>query len=183
MSKAEKPKILMQICCVGCGAYVINELKNDFSEVILYFYNPNIWPTAEYEKRLEESERIAKKYEYKIIFAKYNHPKWLEMVKGLEKEPEKGARCSVCYQERLEATAQKAKELGFEYFGTTLTTSPHKDAARISRMGLELAKKYGIKYLDEDFKKGDGFKKSCQLSRELNLYRQTYCGCEFSIRR
>lgn len=183
MSEAEKPKILMQICCVGCGAYVIDELKNDFAKIVLYFYNPNIWPSAEYDKRLEEAERIAKKYDYEMIVADYNHPKWLEMVKGLEKEPEKGKRCTICYHDRLETAAQKAKELGFDYFGTTLTTSPHKDAERISEIGLELAEKYGIKYLDADFKKGDGFKKSCQLTKELNLYRQTYCGCEFSFRK
>jgi len=173
----------MQICCVGCGAYIIDVLKNDFAQIVLYFYNPNIWPSAEYDKRLEEAKRIAEKYKYEMIIADYDHTTWLEMVKGLEKEPEKGKRCTVCYHDRLEAVAQKAKELGFDYFGTTLTTSPHKDAERINRIGLELANKYGIKYLEEDFKKGDGFKKSCQLTKELNLYRQTYCGCEFSFRK
>lgn len=173
----------MQICCVGCGVFVVDELKNDFDEIVLYFYNPNIWPSTEYDRRLEEAKKIAEKFHYEIIIAENNHSEWLGMVKGLEGEPEKGKRCLVCYHDRLEATAQKAKELGFDYFGTTLTTSPHKDAVIISEMGLALENKYNIKYLDRDFKKGDGFKKSCQITKELNLYRQTYCGCEFSIRK
>lgn len=173
----------MQICCVGCGVYVVEALKSEFSEIVLYFYNPNIWPNEEYMRRLEEAKKIAAKFEYRIIIADYDHSGWLDMVKGLEAELEKGKRCLLCYRDRLDAAAKKAQELGFDYFGTTLTTSPHKDASVISGVGLEIAQKYGINYLDKDFKKDDGFKKSCQITKELNLYRQTYCGCEFSIRK
>lgn len=173
----------MQICCVGCGAYIVDVLKDDFAEIVLYFYNPNIWPAEEYDRRLNEAKKIADKYQYKIIIADYNHSAWLDSVKGLEKEPENGRRCLVCFRDRLEMTAKKAQELGFDYFGTTLTTSPHKDAGVISEIGLDLAQKYNVTYLDRDFKKDDGFKKSCQISKELNLYRQSYCGCEFSFRK
>lgn len=183
MLKIENSKILMHICCVGCGAYIIDVLKSDFTKIVLYFYNPSIWPNAEYEKRLEEAQKISQKYQYEIILANYNHLQWLKKIKGLEYEPEKGRRCALCYYDRLEETAKKAKELGFEYFGTTLTTSPHKNASLISQIGLELAQKYGIKYLNQDFKKKDGFKKSCQLSNDLGLYRQSYCGCEFSFKK
>lgn len=172
-------KLLLHVCCIGCGAHVAEELGKDY-QIVLYFYNQNIFPESEYKKRLEEAERVAKKFKLKLVIGKYNHSTWLELVKGLEGEPERGRRCLLCYRERLDMAAKFAGENGFDYFATTLTTSPHKDAEAINRIGRELAEKYGVKFLDKDFKKQDGFKKSCALSKELGLYRQDYCGCEFS---
>ncbi len=176
-----KPRLLLHICCGGCGAYVARALGRDF-RVSLHYYNPNIWPPEEYEKRLAEVRRIARKVGCKLLVGGYDHSAWLEKIKGLEREPERGRRCLVCYQDRLEATAKKAKEFGFAWFAATLSVSPHKLAGEISRIGRELEIKYGLKFLDRDFKKQDGFKQSLALSKELGLYRQDYCGCEFSSR-
>jgi len=179
MSYKPKPKILLHICCVGCGVYVAQELKNDY-EPILYFYNPNIYPADEYQKRLEEAKKIAKKFKLKIISRKYDHEQWLKKIKGREYDPERGGRCLICYKERLEETAILAKRMNFSFFATTLTTSPHKDATAIIRIGQEVGRKYGVGFLEKDFKKRDGFKKSACLAKDLGLYRQNYCGCEFS---
>lgn len=176
-----KLKILLHICCVGCGVYAAQELKNDY-ETVLYFYNPNIYPPGEHKKRLAEAKKIAKKFRLKIIDEKYDHKLWLEKIKGRENDPERGERCLVCYKERLEKTALTAKKIGFSFFATTLTTSPHKDAAAIMKIGQEAGKKYGVNFLEKDFKKQDGFKKSANLTKDLGLYRQNYCGCEFSQR-
>ena len=176
-----KPKILLHICCVGCGVYVSQELKDDY-EPVLYFYNSNIYPAEEYGKRLEEAEKIAKKFKLKIISKKYDHKLWLKKIKGRESDPERGKRCLICYKDRLEETAAAAKKMNFSFFATTLTTSPHKDAAAIIKIGQEAGKKYGVNFLEKDFKKHDGFKKSACLAKDLGLYRQNYCGCEFSRR-
>ena len=173
-------KLLLHICCIGCGAYISQMLIKQNFKVVLYFYNPNIFPNEEYNIRFNEVRKIAKKFNIKYITEKYDHQDWLKKIKGLEQEPEKGKRCVICYYDRLKKTAQKAKELNFDYFGTTLTVSPHKLADKISEIGNKLEKKYNIKYLDKDFKKKDGFKNACKFSKELNLYRQNYCGCEFS---
>jgi len=174
-----KTKILLHICCAGCGAYVAKILEEDY-EPVLYFYNPNIYPESEYERRMQEAIRIAKKFGLKIIIHKYNHGLWLNHVEGHEADPEKGQRCQLCFKHRLEETAKVAKKKGFTLFTTTLTVSPHKDAGAISRVGQALEKKYGVKFLNQDFKKMDGFNKSVRLSKELGIYRQNYCGCEFS---
>ncbi len=173
-----KSKLLLHVCCAGCGVYISQLLKKNY-QVILYYYNPNIYPRSEYEKRLIEAEKIAKKYGLKLIKEKYDHKKWLKSVKGLEKELERGRRCLVCYKDRLEKTARVASGLGIKYFTTTLTMSPHKDASAINEIGNQLAKKYNLNFLAKDFKKQDGFKKSAAMSKELGLYRQDYCGCEF----
>jgi len=172
----------MQICCVGCGVFIVKELSEEF-EVTLYYYNPNIFPEGEYELRLEEARRIAKEFDLELIIGEYDHKRWREMVKGLELEPERGRRCPLCYADRMAATARLAREKDFEYFGTTLTTSPHKDANVINEIGNQLAEQHGIAYLDRDFKKNEGFKRSCELTKFLHLYRQNYCGCEFSMRK
>jgi len=179
MSSAGKPKILLHICCAACGAYVANFLKNDF-EVILYFYNPNIFPAAEFRKRLKETGRIAGNYRLDLIKEKYDHARWLKIVAGKEQEPERGARCRICYQDRLAMTARIAVGKKIGYFTTTLSVSPHKDACLILSLGEELALKYKVNFLNADFKKKDGFKKSIIIGERLNLYRQNYCGCEFS---
>ncbi|MFA6106592.1 MAG: epoxyqueuosine reductase QueH [Patescibacteria group bacterium] len=174
-----KPKLLLHICCIGCGAFVSQSLKDEF-KITLFYYNPNIFPVEEYEKRLEETRRIAKKFRLPLLAGEYDHKKWLKKIKGLEKEPEKGKRCLVCYRDRLTMAARTAKEKGDDFFTSTLTVSPHKDAKAINAIGRKLEKKYKVKFYEADFKKNDGFKKSCALSRELDLYRQDYCGCEFS---
>jgi len=181
MPNTKKPKLLLHICCVGCGIYIAKILKEKF-EVVFYFYNPNIFPENEYKKRLEETKKIAQEYNIKLMVGDYNHDVWLERVKGYEKEPERGKRCEICYQDRLENTAARAGEIESDFFATTLSISPHKDFSKISNIGKSLEKKYKINFLDKDFKKQDGYKKSVELSKKLNLYRQNYCGCEFSIR-
>ncbi len=182
MFNKPRPRLLLHICCIGCGAYVSQILKKDY-KVILYFYNPNIFPEKEYQKRLEETKRIAKKFSLKVIEGEYNHKEWLKLVRGHEQDPEREERCRICYYERLEKTAKLAKKLGIKYFTTTLTISPHKDASAILSFGKEIASKFDLIFLERDFKKKDGFKKSVQLSRKLGLYRQNYCGCEFSRRK
>ncbi|KKR21380.1 MAG: hypothetical protein UT48_C0009G0012 [Parcubacteria group bacterium GW2011_GWE2_39_37] len=178
----KKPKLLIQICCIGCGAYVVKLLKEQY-RLALYFYNPNIYPKSEYNRRLKETRRIAHKLGLKLIIGKYRYPFWLEKIKGHESDPERGGRCIICYRERLEETARLAKRLKYDYFGSTLTISPHKSAPAINQLGKELAESYQVQYLESDFKKCDGFKKSVELSQELKLYRQNYCGCEFSMKR
>lgn len=172
-------KLLLHICCAGCGAYISQLLKQNY-KVILFFYNPNIYPESEYNKRLEETRRIAKKFNLKIIIGEYNRKRWHDLIKGHEQDEEKGKRCLICYRERLRETAKIAKKVKAKYFTTTLTISPHKDAEEINKIGSELAVSYGIKFLNRDYKKHDGFKKSAIMSKKLGLYRQDYCGCEFS---
>jgi predicted adenine nucleotide alpha hydrolase (AANH) superfamily ATPase/VanZ family protein len=175
----EKPKLLLHICCVGCGIYISNILKKDYN-IVLYFYNPNIFPEDEYSKRLNEAKNIAKRFDLRLIVGAYDHGRWLESVKGYESEPERGERCLICYGDRIKAAVNLAREKEFDYFTTTLTVSPHKDARAICEIGKEFADKYGVQFLDKDFKKQNGFKKACELSKKLGLYRQNYCGCEFS---
>jgi epoxyqueuosine reductase len=177
--KKKKPKFLLHVCCAGCGVYVAETLKKDY-EVVLYFYNPNIYPESEYEKRLVEAKKIAAMSRLKLIAENYDHGSWLKKIKGREKDSERGERCRICYQDRLKKTAETARDKGFALFTTTLTVSPHKDAKIISQLGRELGDKYKVLFLDKDFKKRDGFKKSMILAKELDLYRQNYCGCEFS---
>ena len=180
-SERLKPKLLLHVCCMGCGAYVSDFLKTDF-EVILYFFNPNIFPKKEYDIRLKETERIAKKFNLRLIRDDYNHKNWLNKIKGHETDPERGERCGICYQQRLESTACLANAKKIKYFTSTLSVSPHKDANAIKAIGKKLEEKYNLKFLDNDFKKNDGFKKAVKFSKDLNLYRQDYCGCEFSRR-
>jgi len=193
MSYAIK-KLLLHVCCIGCGAYVLELLKSEY-DITLYFYNPNIEPRAEYDKRLQEAKKVTESTllfasplirgeEGKGVFVEgdYENKRWHELVRGHEQDPERGERCRICYRARLEKTAQYASEHNFNFFTTTLTISPHKDAEAINKIGLELGEKYGVNFLARDFKKQDGFKKTCALSRRLNLYRQEYCGCGYSLR-
>lgn len=180
MEKIEnKPKLLLHVCCVGCGVYVSQKLKQDY-QVILFFYNPNLWPVEEYNKRLVEAEKIARQFDLELIKGKYDHDQWLKAVRGRENDPERGERCLICYKFRLDRSAAMAKLINCVYLTTTLTTSPHKNALAINKIGQSASARLGIKFLSQDFKKQDGFKKSSALSRELGLYRQNYCGCEFS---
>ncbi len=179
------PTLLLHSCCAPCSSYVLKYLGNYF-KITLYFYNPNIYPKEEYDKRLKEQKRLIKllkvKYPIDIIEGVYEPNVFLEQSLGLEKEREGYGRCFKCYRLRLEKTAKKAKELKFDYFTTTLTVSPYKNSDKINLIGSELEKIYNVDYLYSDFKKKEGYKQSIELSKEYNLYRQDYCGCQYSIK-
>ena len=179
-----KPSILLHSCCGPCSSYVINTLMNFFN-VYIFFYNPNIYPEEEYIKRRKEQLRLLSFNEFKsvgFIDIIYSHKDFLEKVYGYEKDFEGGERCSICFKMRLEKTAKMAKKLNLDYFSTTLTVSPHKNAKQINAIGEYLSKKFSLDFLFSDFKKKDGYKKSIELSKKYNLYRQNYCGCEFSLK-
>ena len=177
------PRLLLHSCCAPCSSICLSILSNYF-HVTVFYYNPNMDTEEEYEKRKNEQKRFIKEYpaKYKIDFldCDYDNETFLSRVKGLESEPERGARCPVCFRLRLEKTASKAKELNYDYFATTLTLSPLKNTKQINEIGLVVGKEIGIPYLVSDFKKNDGYKKSIEFSKEYNLYRQNYCGCKFS---
>jgi predicted adenine nucleotide alpha hydrolase (AANH) superfamily ATPase len=175
-------KTLLHVCCAVCGAGAIEELMKD-SEVILFFSNSNIFPKDEFEKRLENAKKISEIYGLELVADEYDHDDWLDFIKGLESEPEKGKRCLKCFEFNLRKTAEEAKDLKIENFTTTLTISPHKDSKKIFDIGKRVAYDVGVNFLEKDFKKNDGFKKSNELSKKHNLYRQNYCGCEFSLKR
>ncbi len=176
-------KLLLHSCCAPCSSYVLEYLSDYFYITIIY-YNPNISPYSEYLKRKEEQIRLIKtlktKYSVDIIDIDYDNDIYEEKIKGFEKEKEKGLRCDICYKLRLERTAKKAKELNYDFFGTTLTVSPYKDSNKLNEIGSILEKEYDIKYLYSDFKKNNGYKRSIELSKLYNLYRQDYCGCIYS---
>ena len=176
----DKPRLLLQSCCGPCSTYVLSYLKQYFDITLLY-YNPNIQPRAEYDLRLENQRKVlAAMPEVHILECAYDGEAYNAAVRGLEGEPEGGARCTVCFRLRLEETARLAAEGKFDYFCTTHTVSPHKDAARINTIGRALGEQYGVAWLPSDFKKREGYKQSITLSRELDLYRQDYCGCLYS---
>ncbi len=177
------PTLLLHTCCAPCSTAVIARLS-DFFKITIFYYNPNIEPYEEYLKRKEEQQRLLKvfpsKYPLAFLDCDYENEKFHAMAKGLEEEKERGPRCFKCYRLRLEKTALKAKENHFDYFGTSLTVSPYKNAQKLYEIGLELAKEYGVSYLVSDFKKEDGYRKSIMYSKEYQLYRQDYCGCIYS---
>jgi len=176
-----KKTLLLHSCCAPCSSYVISYLANYFNITILY-YNPNIYPYEEYEKRKEEQINLIKKLEnnIEILDCDYENDKYNDLIKGLENEPERGNRCTICYKMRIEKTAFLAKKNNYDFFCTTLSVSPHKNANLINEIGQDLEKEYQIKWLYSDFKKKDGYKKSIELSKKYNLYRQDYCGCIYS---
>jgi epoxyqueuosine reductase len=175
-------RILLHACCAPCGGQVINELKRAGHDVSVYFYNPNIFPEDEYELRLKEVERYCNKLGVELIEGKYEHDEWLDFIKGLENEPERGARCEKCFQKRLSEVAQRASEEGFDAIASTLTISPHKPAEMVNNIGHEFADFYNLKFIDNIWRKNEGFKKSCKISEEEDFHRQDYCGCEYSRR-
>ena len=179
-SLSGRPRLLLHSCCGPCSSYVLEYLTRYF-EVFLSYYNPNIQPREEYELRLENQLCVLGRMPgVTLVPCGYDGGAYDEAVRGLEDEPEGGARCTECFALRLDFAAREAKRLGCDYFATTLTVSPHKDAQRINAIGEALAGKYGVKWLPGDFKKRDGYKRSIELSREFGLYRQNYCGCLFS---
>lgn len=178
-----KPKLLLHACCAPCSSYVLEYISKHFDITMLY-YNPNITPESEYTKRLDELKRLLKTASFcegvRLMNCKYDPESFFEIAKGLEELPEGNERCFKCYMLRLELTAQTAKENGFDYFTTTLSISPYKNSKKLAEISLVLEEKYGVKWLPSDFKKKGGYKRSIELSKEFDLYRQDYCGCVFS---
>ena len=186
LSKITEPKkLLLHSCCAPCSSHVITYLTNYFDITILY-YNPNISPKSEYDKRKKEQIRlineISKKNKIDIIDCDYDNDKYEELIKGHESDPERGNRCTICFNLRLEKTAKMAKELGYDYFCSTLSVSPYKNSKLINEIGKKYEDIYKVKWLYSDFKKENGYKKSIELSKKYNLYRQDYCGCKYSVR-
>jgi len=184
--QGNRKSLLLHSCCAPCSSAVLEKLQEIF-DITVFYYNPNISEEAEYGKRVEEQKRLIaafnekkKEYPIKIVDGEYEPHKFYEMAKGLEQCPEGGERCFKCYALRLEKTAQMAKEGGFDFFTTTLTISPLKNAAKLNEIGEEMAEKYKISFLPSDFKKKEGYKRSIELSKEYDLYRQNFCGCAFS---
>lgn len=178
-----RPPLLLHACCAPCSSATLERLAGHFALTILY-YNPNIYPPEEYHRREAELERFVRQagYEFPVVELPYRPEEFYEAVRGLEAEPERGERCTVCYRQRLERTAQYAAGHGFSWFCTTLSISPVKDPVRLNAIGCELAGRYGLHYLQSEFRKKDGYKRSLTLSGEYGLYRQDYCGCVFSKR-
>lgn len=176
-------KILLHACCAICSSYPIKALMDLDFEPVVYFYNPNIFPQEEYLKRLDAQKTLCDFNKCELIIEEYNPEEYFDCVKGMEDEPEKGARCDLCFKMRLEKSALKASELGIKNLTTSIVISPHKNFQKISEIGMKVAKLYGINYLAIDFKKKDGFLKTNQISKNLGLYRQNYCGCKFSMRK
>lgn len=181
----EVPKLLLHSCCAPCSSYCL-EYLSQFFEITVLYYNPNIYPEEEYTKRVEEQERLISemnfKYPVRLIKGRYEPKKFFEMAKGLEDVKEGGERCFKCYELRLREAAALASEGHYDYFTTTLTISPLKNAQKLNEIGTRLAEEYGVRHLPSDFKKKNGYKRSTELSAEHGLYRQNYCGCVFSKR-
>lgn len=177
------PHLLLHSCCAPCSSYVIEYLSSYF-HITVFYYNPNLYPDEEYEKRVKEQIRFLQEFpaEYPVRFlcGDYDKETFYEGVKGLEQEKEGGKRCMFCYRLRLFETAKRAKETNADYFTTTLSISPLKNAETLNEIGEAAAKAYGVPYLNSDFKKKNGYRRSVELSREYGLYRQDYCGCVFS---
>ena len=177
----QKPKLLLHACCAPCSSYVI-EYLNPYFDITLLFYNPNIQPKEEYEARAKELITLPEKshIDAKVIICPYEPKEFDKAARGKEELPEGGARCAACFELRLGYTAKYAAENGYDYFCTTLSISPYKNARLLNTTGKAMEERYGVKYLYSDFKKNDGYKKSCQLSEKYGLYRQNYCGCIYS---
>ena len=176
----KRERLLLHSCCAPCSTHAIKLLKQYFDLTVFYF-NPNIFPQEEFDRRLNELIKYAKKKDVKLIIEKQNSEDWYNAIAGLENEPEKGKRCLRCFEYRLLYTVLKAFKLEYEYFTTTLTVSPHKNSKTIFQIANELARKYELTFLDIDFKKENGFLKTMQIAKQENFYRQNYCGCEFSM--
>lgn len=177
------PTLLLHSCCAPCSSYVLESLSEYFKITVLY-YNPNISPAREYEARVEEQKRLIQElpvtHPVSFLAGAYQPERFYSAVKGLEQCPEGGERCTVCYELRLREATKTAQQGGFDYFTTTLSISPLKDAERLNAIGKRLAEEYGVSYLYSDFKKKNGYKRSVELSAQYRLYRQDYCGCVFS---
>lgn len=184
LSKGKKiPTLLLHSCCAPCSSYCLEYLSQYFY-ITIFYYNPNITEQSEYNKRVTEQKRLINElsvtYPIQFLEGEYNPKQFLTLTKGLESLSEGGERCFLCYELRQREAAIIAKENNFDYFTTTLSISPHKDAIKLNEIGERLSNEYGVSYLPSDFKKKNGYKRSIELSKEHNLYRQNYCGCIFS---
>lgn len=181
--EGRRPRLLLHACCAPCSSYVLEYLSRYFS-IVLYYYNPNISPQEEYEKRVTEVRRLLREMPMagpvELVPGRYDPERFFALAKGHESEPEGGDRCTLCYRLRLTEAAEAAKALGCDFFTTTLSISPYKNAEKLNAIGAELAEEFGVPYLFSDFKKRNGYKRSIELSRAYHLYRQDYCGCVFS---
>lgn len=181
--QGQAPTLLLHSCCAPCSSYVLEYLAQ-FFRITVFYYNPNISPQQEYEKRVLEQKRLIGemplKYPVRFCEGAYRPEEFFRAVKGLEQIPEGGARCFACYELRMRQAARRAAGLGFDYFATTLSISPLKNAEKINEIGRKLEQEYGVKHLPSDFKKKNGYKRSVELSAQYGLYRQDYCGCVFS---
>lgn len=179
----EIPKLLLHSCCAPCSSYCLEYLSNYF-KITVFYYNPNIYPEEEYEKRVIEQQRLIEmlptKHKIAFMSGAFEKERFYEIVKGYEDCPEGGERCFRCYELRLEETAKLAKQMGMDYFTTTLSISPLKNAEKLNEIGENVGEKYGIRHLSSDFKKKNGYKRSVELSTEYGMYRQYYCGCVYS---
>ncbi len=185
LSRDNKPHLLLQCCCAPCSSGVLDRLVDSF-EVTLYYFNPNTWPEEEYHRRGKEFEKLLAGFGYEdkvqMLYCPWEGERFDAIAAGYEEEPEGGARCPRCFRLRLEETARAAREGGYDWFCTTLSVSPHKNAQLLNEIGQEMAEKYGVPFLPSDFKKREGFKNSIQRSKDFDLYRQDYCGCEYSYK-
>ena len=179
------PALLIHSCCAPCSSYVL-EYLSEYFKITVFYYNPNIYPESEYTKRIAEQQKLIRDMEFRypvsFLAGKYDKEKFYEMAAGMEDLKEGGARCMKCYELRLSEAARQAVAGGFDYFTTTLSISPMKNAQKLNEIGIRVGEEYGVKYLVSDFKKKNGYKRSIELSKEYGLYRQDYCGCEFSMR-
>jgi len=176
-----KDKILLHVCCGPCATHSIKSLMDEY-DVTCFFYNPCIEPEEEYERRKDAFIKVCEKLSVGFVIPTYDNGSFRKVVSGLENEPENGLRCIKCYEQRIRESARYAKENGFYIFTTTLTISPHKNSKVIFDIGRKASADNGVHFLEKDFKKQDGFKCSVEMSKELLIYRQNYCGCEFSKR-
>ncbi len=178
------PTLMLHVCCAPCSSYCL-EYLSEYFKITVFYYNPNIYPADEYSHRVEEVKRLIGEMTFKnpvsFIEGDFNPDDFYSAVRGYEKCPEAGERCFICYRQRLFETAKKAKALSFDYFTTTLSISPLKNAEKINEIGEAIEKELSVRHLPSDFKKKNGYKRSIELSKEHNLYRQNYCGCVFSV--
>lgn len=185
IAESDRPRLLLHSCCAPCSSYVLEALNRHF-DIDLFYYNPNIQPREEFDRRVAELERLAAAIPHEnalnVIVGDYDAEAFLALCRGHEDDPEGGERCERCFRMRLGASAKLARQMGSDYFTTTLTISPLKDAQLLNAIGLELGQKEGVRWLCSDFKKKNGYKRSCELSALYGLYRQDYCGCVFSRR-
>ena len=184
-AEGKVPALLIHSCCAPCSSYVLEYLSQYF-KITVFYYNPNIYPESEYTKRILEQQKLNRDKNQKnpvaFLAGRYEKEKFYAMAEGMEDLREGGARCMKCYELRLSETARQAAAGGFDYFTTTLSISPMKNAQKLNEIGVRLGEEYGVEYLVSDFKKKNGYKRSIELSKEYGLYRQDYCGCEFSLR-
>lgn len=180
--QTDNPKVLLHACCAICSGYPITFLRDNNYEPVIYFFNPNIYPETEFEKRLVAQKTLCENFNCELIVENYTPEIYFEAIKGFENTPEKGERCTKCFELRLSKTTQKAKELGIKYFTTSLSISPHKNLTLINSIAKKLAEKFELTFLDYNFRKNDGLIKTNTISKNLNLYRQDYCGCKMSLK-